>query len=82
MPKNTKVVQAQIDRDFTNHPPDEDTQAAMESLRVKIKAVASVLYALPNSRERSLAITNLEQSTMWSMAALARGNYDESLNGG
>ena len=80
MPKNTKVVAARIERDFTNHRPDENTQATMESLRAKIKAVASVLYALPESRERSLAITNLEQTTMWSMAALARGNYDESLN--
>jgi hypothetical protein len=41
--------------------------------------VARGLFAaVPDCRERSLALTNLEQSCMWAMAALARTNYDES----
>lgn len=81
MPAVPKLTKARVERDFTNHPPDAETQETMEALRVKIKAVATTLHSLPSSREAALAITNLEQSTMWAMAALARGNYDATLNG-
>ena len=81
MPRLSKEDTALIERNFTNHRPDGDTQQAMEDFRKLVKAVAKSLHNLPPSRERSLALTNLEQTTMWTMAAMARDAYDETTNG-
>jgi len=81
MPKSNKATLARIERDFTNHPPTPEVQAAMEALRKKYKVVVAELHSLSHTREQSLAITNLEQSLMWAMAHLARTSYDNSMNG-
>jgi hypothetical protein len=80
MPKSTKATLARIERDMTNHPPSGPTQARMEEVRKKYKGVAAELHGFGQSREASLAITNLEQSLMWAMAHLARNAYDASLS--
>ena len=66
-----------IDRNMVNHTPDAETQKQMEVLRTQFHAVTdALLHIVPDGRERSLALTKLEEALMWSMAALARRGYD------
>ena len=66
-----------IDRNMVNHTPDAETQKQMEVLRTQFHAVTdALLHIVPDGRERSLALTKLEEALMWSMAALARRSYD------
>lgn len=64
---------AQLENNFTYHPPKGDQAARYEEIRAKGKELAThFLNVCPPSRERSLAITNLEESIMWANAAIAR----------
>lgn len=68
-----------IARDMTNHRPTEATQEKMENVRAAYHSVVDTLEDYcKDSRETSLAITNLEQSLMWAMASLARRDYDNA----
>lgn len=64
----------QIENTFTYHDAKDEAQAQKYvTLREKAKELAYLYEELcPESRERSLAITNLEQSNMWANAAIAR----------
>lgn len=63
----------QLDHNLTNHAPDDTKVAQYESLRAAAKALgARILDECPESRERSLALTNLEQTVMWAVASIAR----------
>jgi len=64
----------QIDHNLTNHAPaDENVVTAMVTLRADAKFFGHTIVALcPDSREKSLALTNLEQTVMWAIAAIAR----------
>lgn len=58
---------------FTYHAPDEPTRIKHESVRAACLQLALDLdVALPDGREKALAITNLEQVMFWANAALAR----------
>jgi len=62
-----------IERDFTYHAPKAGQPQKYEQIRNKAKELALLITDLaPDSRERSLALTNLEQSSMWANAAIAR----------
>lgn len=62
-----------IENNFVYHAPKADQLVRYESLRKMGKAMAIMIEDMcPESRERSLAITNLEQSVMWANAAIAR----------
>lgn len=62
-----------IDRNFTYHPPKGNQQMKYETIRSQAKILAEVFEDLcPDSREKSLAITNLEEAVMWANAAIAR----------
>lgn len=63
-----------IDHRFSFHPADtEDKQAAHEAIRKACRDLAHTLQEmLPSGREKSLAITNLEQVMFWANAAVAR----------
>lgn len=63
----------QIENNFKYHTPNEGQPAKYEMIREKAKELAYLIDELcPNSREKSLAFTNLEQSVMWANAAIAR----------
>lgn len=50
---------------FDYHRPSDAQIAQISKLREGCKTLHAILLELPNCRERSLAITNLEQVSMW-----------------
>lgn len=62
-----------LDNIYTYHTPKGDQTERYEKLRSKAKELATMIGDLtPESREQSLALTNLEQSVMWANSAIAR----------
>lgn len=63
----------QIENNFMYHAPKEGQAEKYDQLRSKAKELAYLIDELcPNSREKSLATTNLEESVMWANASIAR----------
>jgi len=63
----------ELDNIFMYHSPKEDQQVRYVHLREEAKALAfTIERACPQSREKSLAITNLEQAIFWANASIAR----------
>lgn len=63
----------EIENKFTYHPPKEGQPAKYEAIRAKAKELAYLIDTeCPNSREKSLAMTKLEEAVMWANAAIAR----------
>lgn len=61
---------------FQYHPPkDEQTKQSHEIVRqIMFDAAKAVNELCPEGREKSLAITKLEEAMMWANAAIARSN--------
>ncbi len=59
---------------LTNHTPKSQFMIIdIEALREVAKGFgAEIIRRTPTSREQSLALTNLEQTLMWAVAAIAR----------
>ena len=67
------ITQSELDNRFKYHSPKDDQPARYEAIRAKAKELATLIVgSSPNSREQSLAITNLEQAIMWANAGIAR----------
>jgi hypothetical protein len=67
------IPQAQLDNNFKYHSPKPGQNEKYEGLRAKAKELAEQINDMcPDSREKSLAITNLEQAIMWANASIAR----------
>jgi hypothetical protein len=63
----------QIENNFTYHKPKDNQPQKYEELRNAGKRMAYLISNLcPDSRDKSLAITNLEQVIMWANASIAR----------
>lgn len=63
----------ELEKRFTYHAPKGDQAHRYETIRQEAKFFAERLEDLcPDSREKSLAFTNLEQAVMWANAAIAR----------
>ena len=63
----------ELERRFTYHAPKGNQQVRYERRRNFAKSLAYVIeQACPDSREKSLALTNLEQAVMWANASIAR----------
>lgn len=61
-----------IDNTFTYHAPFGDQASRYEQLRAKAKETAQLIDSCcPDSREKSLALTSLQQTIMWANAAIA-----------
>ncbi|CEA05815.1 hypothetical protein BN1050_02665 [Metalysinibacillus saudimassiliensis] len=62
-----------IQNNFRYHPPKEGQAEKYELIRNEAKHLAELIAGLcPGSREKALALTNLEQATMWANASIAR----------
>lgn len=61
-------------RNFTYHAPDKHKIELHEHIREEGFSMACVINALPESREKSLALTKLEECVMWANACIARNN--------
>lgn len=69
MPK----TQEELNNIFTYHAPKNDQQERYEKLRAKAKEFAQMIDELcPDSREKSVAFTQLETACFWANAAIAR----------
>lgn len=61
---------------FTYYPPNDAKIATHQNIRTLTGDLARQLNEiLPDGREKSLAITRLEEVMMWSNAAVARAKY-------
>lgn len=62
-----------IEKNFTYHTPKDGQPAMYQAIREKAKELAYLIEELvPDSREKSLAITKLEECSMWANAGIAR----------
>lgn len=63
----------QIENNFKYHAPKEGQVDKYTDIRDVAKSFALIIDELcPNSREKSLAITKLEEAVMWANASIAR----------
>jgi len=70
-PTDDELKQNEVN--FTYHAPKGDQQDRYISLRNDAGRLAEQFLRLcPKSRERSLALTNLEQAIFWANASIAR----------
>jgi hypothetical protein len=71
----TKPTKELIENNFTYHPPKPGQPEAYTELRARAKELAYTFVSLcPESRELSLALTNLETALFWANAAIARND--------
>ena len=62
-----------IENNFTYHAPKEDQIARYTEIRQNAKLTAELFDKLcPDSREKSLDMTKLEEAVMWANASIAR----------
>ena len=62
---------------FTYHPPSEAKVITHMMIRKHGQSFAEFINEeVPDSREKSLAITKIEEAVMWANAALARSTED------
>lgn len=62
----------QIEATFTYHPPKADQPARYVRIRDKAKELAFVIDdCVPDSREKSVALTELQSVVMWANAGIA-----------
>jgi len=67
------MKQEEFDNRFDHHPPDGLKVQLHQLLRNVIKDAAVVVaHECPEGREKSLAITKLEEAMFWANAAIAR----------
>jgi hypothetical protein len=58
---------------FTYHPPKDGQAERYQWIRKEASQLATLINEqAPDSREKSLAITHLDQAVMWANAAIAR----------
>lgn len=72
-PNDAASTKQRIDNNFSYHAPKSDQQQRYENLRANAKGLANLIDELcPDSREKSLAMTKLEETVMWANASIAR----------
>ena len=66
------MTKEQIENTFSYHPPFGDQAQRYTAIRNMAKMLATLIQgACPESREKSLALTNLQQSIFWANASIA-----------
>ena len=62
-----------IENTYIYHPADSDQEKKYSRIRHKAKELAYIIdEECPDSREKSLAMTKLEEASMWANASIAR----------
>lgn len=62
-----------IDRNLTYHAPDADQIEAIRDLRERFRDLSHRIVSLvPPGRERALALTQIEEASMWANAGIVR----------
>jgi hypothetical protein len=70
--EQSRSKQIDIDSMFTYHAPHGDQAQRYTALREKAHELALMIQSMcPDSREKSLAITNLQSTIMWANASIA-----------
>lgn len=73
MSENARPDNPRIENNFIYHAPTESQRVIYEWLRATFKNLAyDIEFNCPDSREKALAMTNLEQAMHWANAAIAR----------
>lgn len=63
----------ELDKRFKHHPPTEGQPTKYALIRSHCRELAQLIdETAPDSREKSLAVTSLEETMMWTNAAIAR----------
>lgn len=63
----------QIENNFTYHAPQGDQPRRYDLIRSTARGFAEIIdETCPDSREKSLAMTKLEECVMWANASIAR----------
>lgn len=71
--KPKDFINPELENRFKYHSPKEGQPEKYTAIREKAKELAHMIDELcPNSREKSVAQINLEQSVMWANASIAR----------
>lgn len=68
--EDEKKVLANKSNPFGYFKPSEDMLPVIQEMRVAYDTLYRKILTLPNSRERSVAITELETSSMWCIKGL------------
>jgi len=70
------ITNPEIEKRFTYHPPKDERQVKVyQAIRDNLRGMANMIDAhCPDSREKSLALTKLEEACMWANAAIARNS--------
>lgn len=72
-PKQSTPEALALQNVFTYHAPFDDQPERYAAIRLKAYELGVLITeSCPSSRERSLALTNLEQAAFWANAAIAR----------
>jgi hypothetical protein len=72
------IGQAELAKRFTYHPPHDDQVNRYQDIREHARAFATLLDRhCPDSREKSLALTALDETVMWANASIARNESGE-----
>ena len=70
----------QINNIFIYHRPSGNQPERYEKIREAARAFAHLIFEnCPESRERSVALTNLQQTVMWANASIAINENDTGL---
>lgn len=79
MPTPEQQIKA-IERSLTNVTPGADGIEHIEAVREAAKGLGRAIILLtPQSREQSLALTNLEQAAMWAVKGIVL--HEDELDG-
>lgn len=67
--------QKTIDNNFKYHKPNSENVADFTDIRHRAKDLVELInYRCPESREKALAITKIEEAVMWANASIARSS--------
>lgn len=71
------MTHKELENRFTYHPPKDGQTERYERIRFKAKVLAAFINErCPESREKSLSLTKIEEAVTWANASIARETED------